>query len=182
MTTLASPVDVEDSLGRSLTSDEGARATVLLELASAEVLRVTGYRFLPGSYTIGRRPGVRVILPGAVATVDEVRSINQVDGTETTWVLGRDYTTRGRTVYVLSASDFLEIDFTVTAPIPTVVTRVVAGIAASTIASPPVGTASETAGPFQVSYVNSQGKVWLSASDKSILKPYTQPRPALDLL
>ena len=76
---------------------------------------------------------------------------------------------------------FVEVDFTVTAPIPDEVAGIVAGIVASTMSGPPVGASAEHAGPFSISYVNSSGKVWLSASDKAILGRYKQPKPALDL-
>jgi len=183
MAILATITEVEDSLGRSLSSEEQRRAMALLELASAEVLDMTGFRFLPGTYTVGRkvRSG-KVTLPATVATITAVRAIDQVDGTVDVLTPGLDYTTHRRTVYGLDEAQFVEVDFTVTASVSPMVSGVVAGIVATTISGPPVGTASESAGPFQVSYVNSSGKVWLSASDKSILRRYTQPRPAMDLL
>lgn len=182
MTALAITSDVEAGLGRSLSAEEIPRATSLLALASAHVEAETGYRFGPGSYTVGRktRDG-KVVLPAKVATIAAVRSLDQDNGAVTTLALTTDYTTHGRTLYGLRVA-FVEVDFTVTEPVPLVISQLVAGIVASTLSGPPVGAASESAGPFQLSFVNSSGKVWLSASDKAILARYKQPRPALDLL
>lgn len=193
MTALAIITDVEGSLGRSLTVEEFPRATALLALASSHVEAETGYRFSPGLYTVGRkvRDG-KVILPARVATVADVREVDQYDGSVAALA---GYTLHGRTLYGLSGPRpnrparqwhvgpmFVEIDFTVTAAVPDDVTGVVAGIVASTMSGPVVGTSAETAGPFSISYVNSSGKVWLSASDKAILGRYKQPKPALDLI
>lgn len=182
MTALAIVSDVEAGLGRSLTTDEIPRATALLALASAHVEAETGYRFAPGAYTVGRRTrDGKVILPGTVATIAAVRSLDQDTGAVATLALTTDYTTHGRTLYGLRVA-FVEVDFTVTEPVPEVISQLVAGIVASTLSGPPVGAASEGAGPFSISYVNSSGKVWLSASDKAILGRYKQLKPALDLL
>lgn len=183
MAVLATTTDVANSLGRSLTAGaETSRATALLLLASAAVEVETGYRFAPGSYTAGRKPrSGKVRLPAKVATVAAVREVDQSTGAATTLTLTTDYTTRNGVLYGLSAC-FVEADFTVTAAIPTEVVGIVAGIVASTMSGPPVGAASEAAGPFSISYVNSSGKVWLAASDKAILRKYKQARPALDLL
>ena len=181
MAALAVVSDVEAGLGRSLTTEETPRATSLLVLASAHVESgdVTGYRFAPGSYTIGRkvRDG-KVVLPAKVATIAAVRAVDQSNGAVTVLT---GFTSHKRTVYGLSAA-FIEVDFTVTAAVPDEVVKLVAGIVASTLSGPPVGAASEGAGPFSISYVNSSGKVWLSASDKAILGKYKQVKPALDLL
>ena len=182
MTALAIVSDVEAGLGRSLATVEIPRANSLLALASAHVEAETGYRFAPGSHTVGRktRDG-KVILPAKVAAVTAVRLVDQSTGAVTVLALTTDYTTRGRTVYGLPWG-FVEVDFTVTAAVPDEVVKLVAGIVASTLSGPPVGAASESAGTFAISYVNSSGKVWLSASDKAILARYRQPKPALDLL
>jgi len=207
MTALAIISDVESALGRSpgsLTVEENLRATSLLLLASMAVESETNqYRFAPGSYTIGR--GVRTFkikLPAKVAAITGVRNINQRTGDATDLVAGINYTTRGSYLYLLTGyggynresafaevdymrshmyRPFVEVDFTVTAPIPDEVAGIVAGIVASTMSGPPVGASAEHAGPFSISYVNSSGKVWLSASDKAILGRYKQPKPALDL-
>ena len=179
MTALAIISDVEASLGRSLTAAETTRATSLLILASAHVEAETGYRFAPGSYTVGRKVREdKVLLPATVATVAAVRAVDQSNGSVTVLT---GFTSRQRTVYGLSAC-FVEVDFTVTAEVPAEVVGIVAGTVASTMAGPPAGAASESAGPFSISYVNSSGKVWLSASDKAILRRYKQAKPALDLL
>ena len=84
MTVLAGTTDVEASLGRSLTTEENPRATSLLVLASAHVEAETGYRFAPGSYTVGRktRDG-KVKLPARVATIVAVRTVDQSTGAVT---------------------------------------------------------------------------------------------------
>lgn len=184
MTVLATAGDVEASLGRSLTFDETPRAEALLLLASTHVERVTRTRLAPGSYTVGRRvKSGKVRLPGRVASVTAVREIDHSDGTATTLTAVTDYTTRGRVVYGLGTRQYVEVDFTITASVPSDVVGVVAGVVASTISGPPVGVSAQQAGTYQVSYVNSSGKVWLSASDKAILSRYGagQPRSAIDL-
>lgn len=183
MTALATTTDVSNALGRSLVAGaETTRATALILLASAAVEAETGYRFAPGSYTVGRNVRSRKVnLPAKVAAIVAVRSIHQLTGAATTLTVTTDYTSRGSVIYGLHPC-FVEVDFTVTAAIPTEVVGVVAGMVANTISGPPVGAASEAAGPFSISYVNSSGKVWLSASDKAILGRYRQAKPALDLL
>ena len=205
MTALAIVSDVEAGLGRSLTAEEIPRANSLLTLASVHVesSAVTGYRFAPGAYTVGREVRTfKIKLPAKVAAVTGVRNINQRTGDSTDLTAGVNYTTRGSYLYLLTGyggynresafaevdymrshmfRPFVEVDFTVTAPIPDEVVTLVAGIVASTLSGPPVGASAETAGPFHISYVNSSGKVWLSASDKAILSRYKQPKPALDL-
>lgn len=182
---LAAQADVEHALGRSLTDAfEIARCTALILLASNEVEIWTGYRFAPGSYTITRYPDgwLQIQLPGNVATVAAVRDINQMDGTATTLTLTTDYTVRGDLVYLMRDHDCLEIDFTTTAAIPTEVVGVVAGAVAATLAAPAVGTASETAGPYHVSYIPNTGRLWLAAADKLVLGRYRQARVALAIL
>jgi hypothetical protein len=204
MTALATTTDVEGSLGRSLTTDEIPRASSLLTLASAHVESspVTGYRFAPGAYTVGREVrSFKIRLPGKVATIAAVRSIDPRTGAATVLVAGTNYNNRGSTLYLIAGyggynwestfavgpararmfRTFIEVDFTVTAPVPDEIVNLVAGIVASTLSGPPVGASAETAGPFHISYVNSSGKVWLSASDKAILGRYKQPKPAIDL-
>lgn len=194
MAVLATTTDVEHSLGRSLDSaEEIARAEDLLVKASAMVEEQTGYRFAPGEYTIGRRVHAgQVTVPAAkTATITEIRDIDQRDGVATVLT---GWTHRGRKIYGINGirretqffaqrhRRFVEIDFTVTDPVPGDVVALVAGCVANTLAGPPVGASQEHAGPFHISYVNSNGKVWLSASDKQILAKYTVAKPALSLL
>ena len=204
MTALATTTDVEGSLGRSLDSTETPRATSLLTLASsAAVEEANQYRFAPGSYTVGREVRTfKIKLPGKVAAIVAVRNINQRTGDATTLTAGTNYTSRGSYLYLLTGyggynresafaevdfmrshmfRPFVEVDFTVTAAVPDEIVNLVAGIVASTLSGPPVGASAEHAGPFSLSYVNSSGKVWLSASDKAILGRYRVPKSALDL-
>jgi hypothetical protein len=194
-TALATTADVEKSLGRSLLAgDETNRATTLLLLASSAYEIEAEYHFAPGSYTVGRqvRKG-KVKLPAKSPTVTAVRSVDQTDGTVTTL---SGYTTHGSWVYRLESSLltrpvrdpyvplFVEIDFTVDAedsPIPPVIVTLVANCVARTLAGPPVGAASESAGPFQISYVNSSGDIYISKNDRLILSRYKQPRAAISL-
>lgn len=179
MTVLASEFDVGLALGRSLTAAETDRVSDLLLLASAAVEDHTGYRFAPGSYTVGRKTvGGRVRLPAVVDTVTTVTEVDQSTG-ETTVLT--DYTRRGSTLYGLGAC-WVEVVFTVTTAVPLVVVSLVAGIVANTLAGPPVGAESAQSGPFQMSFVKSSGRVYLSASDKLILRKYRQGRSALVLL
>lgn len=183
MAELAMLDDVESSLGRSLSAEETPRAEKLIRLASAHVEDVTRTRLAPGTYTVGRRVrSGKVRVPGDAATVDAVREIDQQDGTATSLTLTTDYTVRGRTIYGLFGREYVEIDFTISAPIPDDIIDVVSGIVAATISGPPIGVSAESAGTLSVSYVNSSGKVWLSASDKAILNRYTTPRLALNLI
>jgi len=195
-TALATTANVATAIRRALTTEESARADYLLLIASTAVEIESGYKFAPTAvdtvYTVGRkvRSG-RVKLPAKVATVTAVRSVDQFDGAATTLT---GYTLRANTVYGLGLDRpnqpirslypdlFVEIDFTVTQAIPPVIVDLVAGIVARTLAGPPTGIQSETAGPFTKSYVNNNGDVYLSKSDKLILRRYKQPQPALAIL
>lgn len=181
MTALATSSDVAAALGRALTTEESARVANLLTLASSAVSNEAGYRFLPGNYTVERAVRSRKVrLPAKVATVTSVTAIDPCDGSSTA-VAAEDYTLRGSTLYRLSAL-WVAVAFTVTDSVPTEIVAMVAGIVASSITSTPLANvASETAGPFTTSYVDSSGRVFLSKSDKLILKPYKQPKPALVL-
>ncbi len=180
-TALAASTDVVAALGRALNTEEAARVASLLLLASAAVETQTGYRFAPGDYTIARSVRrCRVKLPAKVATVAEVREVDQWDGSaavvdESAWTL------RGNTVWTSSAR-FVEVDFTVDADVPTEIVTLVAAIVGNTLAMPAAGASSETVGPFQISYVSNSGRVFLTASDKLILQRYKQPKPAIEAL
>lgn len=185
MTALAVTADVATAIGRPLTAgDETSRATALILLASAEVEIETGYKFAPTTYTITRLASDcnQIVIPANVASVQAIREINQSNGAPTTLALTTDYTVRGKVIYMQSAREFIEIDFTVTAAVPTEIVKLVAGIVARTLAGPATGVQSETAGPFTKSYVNNNGDVYLSKSDKLILRRYKQPKPALKLI
>lgn len=182
MTALATSADVAAALGRALTTEESARVANLLTLASAAVSNEAEYRFAPGNYTVERTVrGPRLRLPAKVATVASVTAVDPCDGTETD-VSDEDYNLRGSTLYGL-VDCRVEVAFTVTEAVPPAIVAMVAGIVASSITSTPLANvATETAGPFTTSYVDSSGRVFLSKSDKLILKPYKQPKPALRLL
>jgi hypothetical protein len=182
MTALAVDSDVEASLGRTLTTEEAARVDSLLLLASAAVSNETGYRFAPGEYTVERRVrGGKVKLPADVDSVDSVVAVGQCDGSETALTVDVDYTVRGSTVYGLPGC-WVAVTFTVVAAVPVEIVALVAAIVANTVETGATAAiASETAGPFTTSYVDSNGRVWISKSDKLILKPYKQPKPALVL-
>lgn len=183
MTALADDSDVVAALGRALSTEEAARADSLILLASAAVENETGYRFAPDTYTVERRVrNGKVKIPAAVASVTTVKAIDQHDGAETLLVLGTDYTRRGSTLYGLSAC-WVEVVFVVTAAVPDVIVALVASIVANTIVTGATAAVSSvTAGPFSTSYVDSNGRVYLSKSDKLILAPYRQPRPAIGLV
>jgi hypothetical protein len=179
---LATADDVATALGRTLTEAEEARADMLIAVTTAAVDALTNnYRFEPDDYTVTRRvqSNGRVILPGAVSAVDEVRSVDCSTGAET--VLDADsYGVRGRTIYGLCAGE-VAVDFTTEAAVPAAITALVAGVAAATIGSPPVGISAESAGPFQRSFADSSGRVYFSASDKLVLAKYRTPKPAISL-
>jgi hypothetical protein len=201
MTVYATNADVESALGRSLTVSENLHVNALLILASALIdVETNGYKFAPGSYTVGRNVRNRkVVLPATIATVDAVRRINQLYGTVTTLALNANYTLHARTLYVLSvlSSDsqfhgsdaeylynrfiYVEVDFTVTAPIPVEIVALVAGMVASTLSDPALAAANAISGSYPVARTTSVAKVWLSASDKVILRPYKQPKMAMDI-
>ena len=201
MTVYATNADVESALGRPLTVSENLHVNALLILASALVdVDTNGYKFAPGSYTVGRNVHNRkAVLPATVASVDAVRRINQLYGTVTPMVLGSNYTVHKRIIYVLSvlSSDsqfhgadaeylynrfiFVEVDFTVTAPIPDEIVALVAGVVASTLSDPALAAANAISGSYPVARTTSVAKVWLSASDKIILRPYRQPKMAMDI-
>lgn len=184
-TTLAVQADVEAALGRSLTdANEIARANSLLVSASADVETLTGWYFLIGSYSISRltHGDNQIVLPGDVSAVSAVRDIDQRDGTATVLALTTDYTIRGRVIYLMQYHDLIEIDFATNSAIPDEIVKLVAGCVAATLAAPPVGASSETAGPYSVSYIPNTGKLWLSAADKRILGRYRQPRSAIAVI
>lgn len=181
---LATTANVATAIGRPLTTDETARATALLISASAAVEVETGYRFAPTTYTITRMPAdaKQIVIPANVASVQAIREINQSNGAPTNLVLTTDYTVRGKIIYLQRHYDVIEIDFTVTSAVPNEIVILVAGIATRTLAGPPTGVESETTGPFSKSYVNNNGDVYLSKSDKLILRKYKQPKPALSMI
>jgi hypothetical protein len=182
MTALAESSDVVAALGRALTAEEEARVDSLLVLASAAVSNEAGYRFAPGTYTIERRVrNGRVKIPATVASVTTVKAIDQCDGSETALALTTDYTRRGSTLYGISDC-WVEVVFVVTADVPDVIVKLVASIVANTVVVGATAAVSTVqAGPFTTSYVDSNGRVWLSKSDKLILAPYKQPKPAIEL-
>src|SRR5688572_14101471 len=97
---LATVPDVQKALGRPLESAEVDRTQNLLALASSAVEIETGYKFAPGTYTVGRKPrDGKVRLPAAVASVETVTAVDQSTGNESTVT---DYTRRGATLYGLS--------------------------------------------------------------------------------
>lgn len=180
---LATAADVAIALKRPLTTEETAAAAPLLLLASAAVTNEAGYRFAPGTYTVERRVrNGQVKLPAKVASVTSVAVVDQCDGTEEALTVGDDYTVRGSTLYGLPGC-WVEVVFVVSEPVPPVIVALVAGIVAQTIVTGATAAVSSvTAGPFSTSYVDSNGRVYLSKSDKLILAPYRQPRPAIGLV
>lgn len=202
MAVYATRADVEMILGRVLTASEYPHVNSLLNLASALIDAETNqYAFAPGSYTIGRTVrNRRVVLPGKIASIDAVRRINKLYGTVTNLVAGSNYNSHGREIFFISllSTDsqfhgseadylynkfiFVEVDFTVSVPIPDEVVSLAAGIVSSVISDPMLAAANAIAGSYPVAKVSSSGKVWLSASDKKILRKYKQLPPALDLI
>jgi hypothetical protein len=178
---LATTTDVETALSRPLTSVEDDRANQLLNIASSAVLLATGQRvFAPGDYTLTRVVrDRRVRIPATVHTVNAVRRVDDLTGAETALT---GWTARGNVIYQLRAVRTVAVDFTVTAAIPQDVVDVVAGVVAATLSMPPVGTNSEQIGPYQVSYADSTGRVWLSKSDKAVLAKYRRGASAAAML
>ena len=178
---LATTTDVAKALGRSLTTADTDRATMLLETASSEAVRVAGgYAFAPGSYTrtlLVR--GCKSVIRAKVATIAAVRTVDPTTGAETTLT---GWTSRGSRLYQLGCDGEVEVDFTVTDAIPAEIVAAVAGIVAATLGAPPVGAQSESTGPFSVSYVDSSGRVWLSASDRSLFAKYRRAPRAIRLV
>jgi hypothetical protein len=203
MAVYATNADVESALGRPLSVPEGLHVNALLILASALVDSETNnYKFGPGSYTVGRRvrpnnvsmysAGI-VRLPAIVATVDQVREVNPYTGIATILTANTNYTYRGKRLYIfgisgrftyaLERSLFVEVDFTITAPVPDDIVALVAGMVASTLSDPALAAANAISGSYPVARTTSVAKVWLSASDKAILRrKYRNPKYALDLL
>jgi len=188
---LATVADVAKCLGRPLSgTEEEGRAETLLLLASAAFETEAGYLFSPGTYNVGRRVHKgKVKLPAVVDSVTSVTSVDQTDGS--TDVLS-GYTLHRNTLYGLDGVVvdrpvrnpyplFVEVVFVVAeeTPIPALIVNLVANCVARTLAGPPVGASSETAGPFSVSYVNSSGDVYISKSDRLILSRYKQPENAI---
>jgi hypothetical protein len=185
VTTLALATDVVLSLGRPLVGVEDDRTEQLLSQATAEVNSWTGYKFLPGDYTITRfgDEEFKLDMPAVVESIDEVRSINQFTGAETVLVLGTDYTVRNSSIYLMRAHRTIEIDFSVAdaTTVPEEVVALVANMVARSLAGPPVGATSESAGPYSVSYANTSGDVYLSKNDKLILRKYRQNPSAITI-
>ncbi|EME14804.1 hypothetical protein [Rhodococcus triatomae] len=179
MTMLAAHTDIEAILEGTVPPEELDRVLGLIAVASAAVEEFTGYRFAPGTYSVSRivRDG-RVQLAANVATVTGVRLVNERTGSVTEV---SDYVVRGSTIYNLPCGR-VEIDFTVTAPVPDEIVSLTAGIVAATLSGPPVGADQMTAGSYSVSFTASSGRVWLSASDKLVLGRYKRPAAAVVIL
>ena len=174
---LATQANVEASLGRSLVDNfEINKCVNLLISASALIGQYTNYSFVPGSYTISEQTAdsVQIVIPAASPSVTAVRSVSEDDGTFVTLILGTDYNVRGKKVYLLRAMDRVEIDYSVSASIPTEVSIICAGIVARSLAGSPVGATSESVGPYHVTYSNPSGDVYLSKNDKISLSAYRQ--------
>lgn len=183
---LATTADIEIAIGRTLTVIETSHAEALALLASSAVVEESNYyHFAPGDYMISRYvKNNQLSLPSSpTSTVTEIRDIDQSTGEDTVLVLGTDYNVRGNTVYLLSPSyrDLLEIDVEVTDDVPTEIVAVIAGIVSSTMSDPNLSGSMDMNGSYAVSRISSSGKVWLSASDKNIIKKYKVPKQALVL-
>lgn len=180
---LAVNTDVEAALGRSLTAEESARAVGLLDKATAEVERWTGFRFTAGDYTITRtvRRG-QVRIPAATPTVAEVRAVDCV-GNATVLT---DWTLRRRTLYVRAAGD-VEVDFTTPGISPDEVVNIVATMVARSVTQAPDQSALVSQaglGSAQVSYTSSTsgGSTWLTKADKALLSAYRGVRSSILLV
>jgi len=196
----ATTADVEAAISRTLSTPEINRAAKLIILASMAVTTESNnYRFAPGDYTLGRQVRTRqIILPcsSVGTTVSAIRSINQSDGVSTLQTVGTHYNVRGKKIYVLSGitselrfsflpSDsglYYEIDIVVTTAIPSEIVAVVAGIVASTMSDPLLASDNDIGGSYGVSRISSSNKVWLSASDKAIIKAFRVPKTGIDLI
>ena len=185
-TPLATQAQVESNLGRSLfDAAEISRCTSLILEASALIGQWTNYSFVPGAYTFSEQvaDSNQVTIPADVtSTVGAVRSTNEDDGTFKLLILGTDYNYRNKKVYLLCQADRVEIDYTVTAAIPTEVSNLCAAIVARSLAGSPVGATAESVGPYHVTYSNPSGDVYLSKNNKMVLAPYKQTLPAIQLL
>ena len=177
--TLATTVDVAAAVGHELSDEETARADQLLQVASSAVQEKTGYRFEPGSYTVGRKVRRnRIDLPAKVAEVTAVRSVDECTGTATAVT---DYALRGSRLYV-PGQCYVEVDFTVTDAVPDEITALVAGVVGGLLMMPPAGVTSEMAGPYQVTFGNNSGRIYFSDSDMTVLRKYMQPKAAIRTL
>lgn len=175
---LATITNLEAALGRSLSAEETTRGEYLLRSAEAAILAETRWRF-EGEHTIARRPHQgRITIPALAPTVSEVREVDETDGTATVLT---DWTLRGRTIYGLTGSCLVEVDFAVAdGTVPQEITDLTAGIAAASLPTT-AGVSQASAGSFQVSYVDATGRVYFSKSDKLILAKYRTPRRAIQL-
>lgn len=174
---LASADDVEDVLGRALTSSETSKVTAILAKASADVRRISRRTFSADPRTVRLKvDGGSVVLPefGVVSLVMDDAG-NEITAT----------TTPSTVTVALSSSEFVTVTFTPDATVPDDIRLAVAGCAARILTIDPraqVGVSqaqqSETTGPFTTSGSSSfaawavGGSTILSPDEASIARAY----------
>lgn len=181
MAALASITDVEDGLGRSLTSEEQARAVVLLDRASAVFRKRARQPFQAGTSTVRLRSRAGTVrLP--YAPVTDVTAVTEDDGTAVT-----DWEWEAGQVVTCLPCGWLHVTFDHGHDtIPADVVGAVSGMVERALSASPAanaGATMETTGPFQVQYAAWAigGQVLLSPADKAVADSYRLPRQALIL-
>lgn len=189
---LATPDDVEDRLGRDLSTDEQRRTSALLVDASAVVRAYVRRDFTLAESTVRLRPrGNKVLLPQRpVVQVLSVRSVLGFGPTEFStplpaWshVAGHELYLLDRTLIVnaptLDAGDenlWVEVTYTHGyETIPEDIISVVANLVVRNLTVPSGGMVDlETVGPYSVRYstFTSGGPLALSTADRDVLNRY----------
>lgn len=182
---LASLADVEDALGRSLTSDETAIASFALDKASEMFRRESGQTFTPASSTVRLKVNDGVVeLTQRPAT--DVSSVADDDAGDV------DFEWSGQRVTVdMDSREYLTVTYDHGGDVPDLVRLAVAEIAARNVrldddARRGVSQFSNVAGPFNASGTFASwavgGQVLLSPEDKALARSYRASVPTVRVM
>lgn len=172
---LASQEDVEEALGRSLTTDESARVGAILDKASELFRLASGQQFTPGRSTVRVKVnGGKVFL--RQNPVETVHAVTDDDGVEVFYVrLGR-----WLTVPKLS-HEFVNVDYSHGGAVPDLVRLTVADVARQVLGIDPtaatgVSQYGQTTGPFTDQYTYAAwaqgGATRLSPEDQAVARSF----------
>lgn len=151
MDSLAAPSDVEEFLGRSLTTDEAARCEAILRKASALFRREARQDFTVGESTVRRKVnGGEVVLPQS--PVREIWSVTDDRGRDVS------YSLRGQILRVpLTSSEFVLVEYEHGAEtVPELVKDTVAEIAKKVLSISPNAVSGLTQAGFTAGPMSSQ--------------------------
>lgn len=173
---LASQTDVEDVLGRVLTSAEDARVDAILDKASELFRRVSGQQFTSGTSDVRLRAVGRYVYLTQRPVVS-VEAVADMEGDEV------EYTLDGsRIVFEDPAGgEFFQVEYTHGGDVPDLVRLTIAEIAAKVLRIDPNALAgkvqhTDTAGPYSTNDTYATwaqgGQTMLAPADLEIAKSY----------